>query len=74
MGFLGAAQVSFRLFDSASGGTRVEVDERFVAGPAGWTWRFARPLAAALVWGRNAVSLEALADRVDGARSHDAAR
>jgi len=71
MGPLGAAEVSFRLFNAPSGGTHVEVHERFVAGPAGWTWRFARPVAAALVWGRNAVSLDALADHVDGTASTD---
>lgn len=64
MGPLGAAEVSFRLSDTPTGGTRVEVDERFVAGPAGWTWRLARPVVATLVWGRNAASLEALADLV----------
>ncbi len=64
MGPFGAAQVSFRLSDTATGGTRVDVDERFVAGPAGWTWRLARPLVGALVWGRNAVSLDALAGLV----------
>ena len=72
MGPLGAGRVSFRLSDTATGGTRVEVDERFVAGPAGWIWRFARPVVGVLVWGRNAVSLDALADHVDGARSPDA--
>ncbi len=66
MGPLGAAEVSFRLSDTPTGGTLVEVDERFVAGPAGWTWRLARPVVATLVWGRNAASLDALADRVGG--------
>lgn len=60
MGPMGEAQVVFTLSDTASGGTRMLVDERFVAGPAGWSWRFARPAAAALVWGRNAMSLESL--------------
>lgn len=60
MGPLGEANVVFTLEDSATGGTRVQVEERFVAGPAGWTWRFARPIVAALVWGRNAISLESL--------------
>jgi uncharacterized protein YndB with AHSA1/START domain len=35
MGPFGAAAVSFQLTDTATGGTRVEVDERFVAGPGG---------------------------------------
>ena len=36
-----------------------------MAGPVGWTWRFARPLVAGLVWGRNAVSLESLRTRIE---------
>jgi uncharacterized protein YndB with AHSA1/START domain len=64
MGFLGEATVRFRLREDAAGGTVVRVDERFVAGPAGWSWRFARPLLRPLVWGRNAVSLESLRDRL----------
>jgi uncharacterized protein YndB with AHSA1/START domain len=62
MGPLGAAFVRFDLSDTASGGTRIEVAERFVAGPAQWSARLAGPVISALVWGRNAVSLDALAD------------
>ncbi len=43
----------------------MDVDERFVAGPAGWSWQFARPLVSAAVWGRNAVSLESLRSKVE---------
>jgi uncharacterized protein YndB with AHSA1/START domain len=64
MGFLGEATVRFRLSEDAAGGTVVRVDERFVAGPVGWSWRLARPLLRPLVWGRNAVSLESLRDRL----------
>jgi uncharacterized protein YndB with AHSA1/START domain len=65
MGPLGEAVVHFRLSERASGSTSVEVDERFVAGPAGWSWRWARPVVGGLVWGRNAVSLEALRSRLE---------
>jgi uncharacterized protein YndB with AHSA1/START domain len=65
MGPLGAAEVRFGLRPRADGGTDLSVDERFVAGPAGWTWRWARPLVGALVWGRNALSLQALRDRIE---------
>jgi uncharacterized protein YndB with AHSA1/START domain len=62
MGPFGAAMVRFELSDTATGGTRIEVIERFVAGPAHWTTRFAGPIVSALVWGRNALSLDELAD------------
>ena len=62
MGPLGAAMVRFQLTDTATGGTRIEVVEDFVAGPAHWSARLAGPIVRALVWGRNAVSLDALAD------------
>lgn len=65
MGPLGAAEVHFEVRPRAGGGTSLAIDERFVAGPAGWTWRWARPLVAALVWGRNALSLQALRDRIE---------
>lgn len=78
MGPLGEARVRFSLRDASSGGTVVEVDEQFVAGPAGWSWRFARPAVAALIWGRNAMSLESLqrhisGGEVDGGHEHDGA-
>lgn len=59
MGPFGAAEVAIEV-EQRTGGSRVSVDERFVAGPARWAWRAAHPVVAALVWGRNAVSLDAL--------------
>lgn len=67
MGPLGEATVDFRVREHGPGRSCVVVDESFVAGPAGWSWRWARPLVGPLVWGRNAVSLDALRDRLDAA-------
>jgi hypothetical protein len=66
LGPLGAADISFRLQPGDDGDTVLELVERFVAGPAGWTWRLLHPVVAALVWGRNTVSLEALSQVVEG--------
>lgn len=73
MGLLGEATVRFRLREDAAGRTWVRVDERFVAGPAGWSWRWARPLLRPLVWGRNAVSLESLRDHLHAEPDPDGA-
>jgi hypothetical protein len=66
MGPFGAAVVEFRVTALAPDRSRIEISEQFVAGPAGWSWRWVRPLAATLVWGRNVVSLQALRSRIEG--------
>jgi uncharacterized protein YndB with AHSA1/START domain len=72
MGPLGEATVRFTLSACGDGGaTRLQIDEEFTAGPVGWLWKLLRPVMGALVWGRNAVSLESLTRLVEDA-SHGA--
>jgi uncharacterized protein YndB with AHSA1/START domain len=65
MGPLGEAKVVFDLRPDGTG-TRVTIGERPDRGLAKLSWCALRPVAFALLWGRNQISLERLRDLATG--------
>jgi uncharacterized protein YndB with AHSA1/START domain len=64
MGVLGAAEVTFHL-SPVEDGTEVRIDETPFGGPVRLMWWLARPIVAAMLWGRNAVSLDTFRELVE---------
>lgn len=62
MGPLGEARVRFRLQSNDDGTTEVEIEEAPSGGLARLGWFVYRPVIFGLLWGRNQLSLNALAD------------
>ncbi len=61
VGALGAARVRFTVTEQADGGAHLAIEEEPATGAVRALWNpLTRPLVAAGLWGRNAVSLQAL--------------
>jgi hypothetical protein len=61
IGPLGRARVRFTIGPDGRGGSHLAIEEEPAAGPLRLLWNpLTRPLVAASLWGRNALSLQAL--------------